>query len=402
MPLQKTPFIYIASLSGFALLTFDLYQPALPYITHEFHTTHAMGQLTLSLYLLIFGVSQLFWGPLVDHFGRQKCLPVSLALFLAGTLVCIFAINMGMLIAGRIIQGLSVCCSNIVAFSSTRDYEDSRLRARAISHISMVISVSPIFAPLIGATLFIYFGWQSNFISMACIALTLLILSRKILHESPHWHSKQHVFVLSTLLNYYSNIFRHPQLWKNIVIVTGSYSSFMIFALNAAYLMIDRLHFHPAQFALFFAAHGLIVIIGNYLGIRLREKYSLKWNMRLGIVIHALGGFTMLMLLYFAGFTLVTLLPSIITTLGTTLTNPPALAIALTDFEANSASAVAVINSTRMSFSALFSIVVGYLISYDICFLPLSVLLIALVCLLFSFSRDQSTSCGQPLSQSKN
>ncbi|QBR84173.1 MFS transporter [Legionella israelensis] len=383
---RKTPFIFIASLSGFALLTFDLYQPALPYITHLFHTTHSIGQLTLSLYLFIFGLSQLLWGPLVDHFGRQKCLPFSLTLFLIGTLICIFAINIGMLITGRIIQGLSVCCANIVAFSSTRDYEDSTIRARAISHISMAISISPIFAPLIGAILFVHFGWQSNFISMALIALTFLILSQHILHESPYWESRKNDFALRTLFSYYRNVIKHPQLWKGIVIITGSYSSFMIFTLNVAYLVIDELHFSPSQFAFLFAANGLIIIVGNYLGIQLREIYPLRWNMRLGIIIHMLGGLSMLCLMAWRGLSIYALLPSVIITLGIVLTNPPTLSLMLTDFKKNPASAMAIINTSRMSISAVFSIIIGSLISYHLCFLPLTIILIAFLCLMFSFS----------------
>jgi MFS family permease len=89
--LQKTPFLYLATLSGFSLLALDLYQPALPTITTFFKTTHNLGQLTMSMYLFVFGLAQLVWGPLLDHFGRKKCLPAGLILFLIGTILCIKA-----------------------------------------------------------------------------------------------------------------------------------------------------------------------------------------------------------------------------------------------------------------------------------------------------------------------
>ena len=64
-----TPLFYLGLLSAFSLLAFDLFQPALPAITNYFNTTQSVGQLTLSLFLFVYGVSQLFWGPIIDHYG---------------------------------------------------------------------------------------------------------------------------------------------------------------------------------------------------------------------------------------------------------------------------------------------------------------------------------------------
>ncbi|MGL6036270.1 MAG: MFS transporter, partial [Legionella sp.] len=40
MSQTRTSIILIGLLSAFSLVTFDLYQPSLPYITHSFGTTH--------------------------------------------------------------------------------------------------------------------------------------------------------------------------------------------------------------------------------------------------------------------------------------------------------------------------------------------------------------------------
>jgi MFS family permease len=158
----KTPILLIGLLSAFSLLTFDLYQPSLPHITHLFETTHSLSQLTLSIYLVVFGVTQLMWGPLIDHFGRRRLLPGSLIVAVLASLICAFAPNIWLLILGRALQGFSLCCANLVALSISGDFEDRGKRAQVLSYISMIVAVSPILAPVFGSVLFYYFGWQAN------------------------------------------------------------------------------------------------------------------------------------------------------------------------------------------------------------------------------------------------
>src|SRR3989338_11127321 len=97
MPKTHNSIFFLGLLSAFSLVTFDLYQPSLPYITKCFETTHSLSQLTLSIYLFVFGITHLFWGPLIDHFGRRRLLPGSLLLALAGSLICALAPNIGFL-----------------------------------------------------------------------------------------------------------------------------------------------------------------------------------------------------------------------------------------------------------------------------------------------------------------
>ena len=66
--------LMLALLLGIQPITTDLYLPALPGLTRELGASVASAQLTLTALLLAFGVSQLFWGPLSDRFGRRPVL----------------------------------------------------------------------------------------------------------------------------------------------------------------------------------------------------------------------------------------------------------------------------------------------------------------------------------------
>ena len=382
MTIKTTPLFYLGSLSAFALITFDLYQPALPVIVKEFNASYALGQLTFSLYLFVFGLAQLFWGPIVDHFGRNKALATSLSIFFMATLACIFATNIYMLICARAIQAFSACCASIVSISSTRDCEDSTERARIISYISMIVSASPVFAPLIGSLMLIYFSWQADFVLMLLFAVYLFVCSRFFLYESPFFEYETKTLKIGSWLKVYKTILTHKKLWIAIINLTGGFTMLMIFIVNAAYLLMEKLHFSPLMFAILFGINGSTIIIGNYAGIKLREKYSLIWNIKLGSKLLALGAVLMCLFYLFFGLHLITLAPAVLISFSTNFTIAPVIALLLADYNQNTATVTALMNTTRMSLSAVFAGLVGTLLVSNLVFLPISLLIFSIICLI--------------------
>ncbi|MBA2711082.1 MAG: multidrug effflux MFS transporter [Tatlockia sp.] len=387
---KATPFWFIGFLSAFSLLSFDLYQPALPAITEHFNTTHSLGQLTLSLFFLVFGLSQIIWGPLIDHFGRRTTLRISLFIFFAATIVCIFATTINVLIIGRVLQGFAVCCSSVVAFSSTRDYEDSTERARVFSHISMIVSVSPIFAPLIGSLIFIYYGWHAIFVLMLLLGALLYLVSLFILKESPFWKKTDNSFRLYSSLANYKELLRHPQLWFGTVIITSSFSCIMIIIVNASYLIIDNLNHSPLFFSILFASNGLMIILGNFLGIQLRKKRPISWSIHFGSLIMVFGALIMLLAFFVLGFKIISLMPVMLISLGVSILSPATYSLALTDFDKQAATATAFINTFRMTIGATIAGILSAFIPNDVKILALGLLLCSLICWIFSLFITES------------
>ena len=63
--------VLLSLLLGIQPITTDLYLPALPSLTQDLSGSMMQAQLTLTALSLAFGISQLFWGPLSDRFGRR-------------------------------------------------------------------------------------------------------------------------------------------------------------------------------------------------------------------------------------------------------------------------------------------------------------------------------------------
>ena len=84
------------------------YTPALPAIAKDLHTSYASVEWTMTSYLLGYAISQLFYGPLSDKFGRRPIMVLGTLLFIIGSLVCIFSFSIEALIGGRFLQALGM------------------------------------------------------------------------------------------------------------------------------------------------------------------------------------------------------------------------------------------------------------------------------------------------------
>ena len=122
----------------------DLYLPSIPVIKHQFHTSSAVVQLTMSLFMLALGVGQLFWGPLSDRFGRQCISSISALIFTFASLCCALVDNITLLIIFRMLQAVGACGMMVVAYAIVRDCFSGDRSARVINYLnSCLLYTSP-------------------------------------------------------------------------------------------------------------------------------------------------------------------------------------------------------------------------------------------------------------------
>ena len=81
--------LILGALSTISPFAIDMYLPAFPEIAAALHTTTARISLSLASYFAGLAAGQLFYGPLLDRFGRKLPLYAGLLLFIAASLLCL-------------------------------------------------------------------------------------------------------------------------------------------------------------------------------------------------------------------------------------------------------------------------------------------------------------------------
>jgi MFS transporter, DHA1 family, multidrug resistance protein len=145
--------LILGALSTVSPFSIDMYLPAFPQIAHDLGTTPAQISLSVSGYFIGLALGQLFYGPLLDRFGRKPPLYAGLSLFTVASLGCIAVRSPELFIAFRLLQALGGCVAQVGAIAMVRDFFPARESAKILSLLMLVLSVSPLFAPSVGSVI---------------------------------------------------------------------------------------------------------------------------------------------------------------------------------------------------------------------------------------------------------
>lgn len=178
-PLALTPLrmtIVGALLIAVGPLSMSLYTPAMTLLITALHTTEHAVRATITVYLFGFALAQLICGPLSDRFGRRPILLVCLSLYVIGSIACAGAGSVGALIVGRLVQGIGACGGVALSRVMVVDRFAGGGAARIISLMSLILSIAPAAAPVIGGTLITVTSWRVLFMILAVYGAVLLAL----------------------------------------------------------------------------------------------------------------------------------------------------------------------------------------------------------------------------------
>ena len=157
-------------------LGIHIFVPALPQAGAEFGVGNGAMQLTISLYILGLAVGQLGYGPLSDNLGRRPVLLGGLLLYTLASLAAALAPTVEWLIGSRLLQALGGCAGLALGRAIVRDTSEPREAASRLAALSLVVSVGPGIAPLIGTTLSEGLGWRVIFVLLCAMGGTTALL----------------------------------------------------------------------------------------------------------------------------------------------------------------------------------------------------------------------------------
>jgi MFS transporter, DHA2 family, methylenomycin A resistance protein len=135
-------------------------------------------------YTLAFAGCLLTAGAIGDRFGNKGIFLVGILLFVASSLVCGVAPSLGLLIAGRVLQGVGAAL--IIPSSLTllnHAYEDPRARAKAFGAWGACGAMAIAAGPLMGGLLIHLFGWRSIFLVNVPVGAMALILGSNLIQK---------------------------------------------------------------------------------------------------------------------------------------------------------------------------------------------------------------------------
>jgi DHA1 family bicyclomycin/chloramphenicol resistance-like MFS transporter len=173
----KVEFIaMMAMLMAINALAIDIMLPGLQQIGASLGvTSENHRQYVISAYLMGFAISQLFYGPLSDRFGRRVPMFTGLIVYIVSAIACVFVPSFTSLLLFRLLQGIGSAATRVITISIVRDVYGGRMMAEVMSLIMMVFMIVPVIAPGTGQTVMLFGNWHLIFIFMAAIASAVFV-----------------------------------------------------------------------------------------------------------------------------------------------------------------------------------------------------------------------------------
>ncbi|WP_066960533.1 multidrug effflux MFS transporter [Microbulbifer sp. Q7] len=258
----------------------DMYLPAMPAMAEDYGVPTAMSQYTLVSFFIAFGACQLFYGPAADMFGRKPPLYFGLVVFLLSSIGCALAPTIEWLIALRFVQGVGAAAVMSIPRAIIRDRYTGTEATRLMTTVMLVISISPMLAPLVGSLLMAPFGWPSVFYAVALATVASLLLIRFALPETLPVDQRVPVNP-AAMLGAFRVLFRDSYFMGMTLIGGMGTAGFFSFLSVAAFLYTDYYGLTPSQFSLAFAVNALGFFATSQFAANLCERFGgvsvVKW-----------------------------------------------------------------------------------------------------------------------------
>jgi DHA1 family bicyclomycin/chloramphenicol resistance-like MFS transporter len=351
--------LVIGSLTAIGPFSIDMYLPGFPAIAKDLQTSIADVGLSLSSYFVGISLGQLGYGPLLDRFGRKKPVVAGLLLYILAAFACGLSPSITWLIVLRFVLAAGACVGIVAARAIVRDLFPVEEVARVFSTLMLVLAVSPIFAPSVGAFVAGAFGWRYIFIVLAVIAAVILAAVIRFLPESHRGNRAISLHPFTSLKTYFT-VLKEPTFFAYGMASAAASAGLFAYIADSPFVFMNLFGLSNQMFGIVFSVSACAVIGASQVNrIWLRKRSSREISMIAVVAQMSVAALLVLMAFVEApSIAVYALLFCYLAGLGSL--SPNTTAIAIEPFASHAGSASALLGSVQMAAGAFGSLLVSF------------------------------------------
>lgn len=392
--------IIICLISSLARFVLDCYLPSLPSIALVRGTGEKYAQFTLTIYLLGFSISQLFYGPLSDVYGRKKVIILGLTIFAMGNFLCTVSHSKNLLVLGRLIAGIGAGACGVLNRAIANDLFTGEEFAKVWSYTTNTLVITLCIAPVIGGYVEEIAGWRGNFaLSTLLVIITLITLLRFLPETHYNLLPQKKTIKLTSILKDYCTILTTREFILGSLCYGFAFSGLIAYFQVSPILFIEHLHFSASTYGWCAVIIALNYLAGGMIVSRFVKKIGTKALLGIGVSLLIIGGISLLMMSVNQYATIYAILfSSSIYVIGARIVIPNAIADSMKNLRHLGGSTSAVLGFIQMSISTLVSFLLSQFDNTSS--IPLSgfLLLLGLLSLFVLYLTKKSTPKIMPIS----
>ena len=389
----------VALLMALNAMAIDIILPALQQMGASLSVADENArQLPLTAYIALFGVSQLFYGPLSDRFGRRSVLLFGLALYSLAGIGSVLSTDFTMLLAMRALQGVGAGATRVIAIAVIRDTFGGRKMASVMSLAMMVFMAVPIIAPTAGQGIAMVAGWRGILFFAAISGIGMMIWCWIRLPETLH-EADRRMLQPGPVVEAF-RIVVTDRIAAAYALGTALMFGCIFGFLNSAQQVYQETYDLGAAFPIYFSSGAVFMAGVSFLNARVVERFGMRRLSHAALFVFAAATGLLYLLAVANGgyvpFWVFYVLSTIaICQFGFIGTNFNALAMEPLGHVAGTASAV--LGSLQTVLGGLIGGIIGY--AYDGTILPLALgfFILALVNIVVVVTVERGKLFGEPI-----
>ena len=281
----------ITLLSMIPPLATDLYMPAIPEMTNHFNTTSTLMSSTMTIFFIFMAIGILVLGSLSDKYGRKPILICSVLISGIFSLVCAFAPNILILLIARAVSAFGSGGMVAIATALIKDSFEGKLMSKVLSVTQAFSLLAPMLAPILGAFLLNWAGWEMTFIALA-ILISLSLLGAFLLQETLPTEKRSKGNTLQSIFGLV-RVAKNPSFTMLLLVGGLITAPYMAYLAIASYIYIDGFGVSETTFSFYFALNSAAAILGPMLYMRFGAG-SVKKVVNVGIGVATLSAILIL------------------------------------------------------------------------------------------------------------
>ncbi|HET9864115.1 MAG TPA: multidrug effflux MFS transporter [Steroidobacteraceae bacterium] len=273
--------VLLGGLSMVSPFSIDTFFPAFHAMEKALQVDAWQLQQVLTAYMLPFAFASLVHGPLSDAVGRRPVMIWGMGLYTVGSIACTLAPNYPWLIGARVLQGVTAGVGVVIGRAIVRDLYEGARAQRLMSLMTMIFSIAPAVAPVIGGWAHVAFGWRAVFAVMVTCGLVFTFSAWWRLPETLP-PTARIPFNGRNLVATSLTVLRHPEFLMLAMAAALNFNSIACFIGSAPAIVETHWHMDETSYWMLFLPVISGILVGAVIAGYTAGRFDLVFQVRVG------------------------------------------------------------------------------------------------------------------------
>ena len=271
-------------LAAIGALALNMHLPSLPAMAVTFGVSYSVTTLSISLFLGMNAVFQIFVGPLSDRYGRRPIVLGSLFIFCLCSVGCILATNFEFFLICRIFQAV-VIAGLVISRAAVRDSYSQDQAASVLGYVAMGMAIFPLIGPALGGVLEVKFGWIASFWVLLGVGIFIFLLTYFDMGET----NRHKTASMTEQFHAYPELLKSRRFWGYSLTAAFSAGAYYAYLGGAANIGRELFDLSPDVLGLYIAVPTIGYVVGDGLSGRFSMSFGIDKMILVGAVVTVFG-----------------------------------------------------------------------------------------------------------------